>query len=142
MNLAQNFQEGNNLTHTWPSCIQPGVRRLALFFFHTERSWRPQNGPCNFQVTAGTDAGEGIWARTSVKSQAEKGGIRPQASQPEPLCPEAAQKSRGISRVIWGRKENDEMKNTWVVGVPEAPPPIFICKESAHTPVTHILYQY
>lgn len=38
VDFAQNFQEGNNLTHTWSNCIQPGVQRLALFLLsHREK---------------------------------------------------------------------------------------------------------
>lgn len=47
-------------------------------------------------------------------------------------------RSSPISRDLgsyMGRKENDEMRNTWVPGVPEAPPSIFLCKESgSHHP--------
>lgn len=79
MNLAQNFQEGNNLTHTWPSCIQPGVQRLALFLLsHREKLETAEWALC-LQATAGTDAGEGTRAGMSIRSHAENGGVRPQA---------------------------------------------------------------
>lgn len=120
---------------TWASCIQSGVHRLALLSSNraqletTGCAWWLR-GKCESWWRGRERMG---WRDLSLRKGSERRN-HPAAPAAPSLFPEEAP-SRVFSRVLQAAPGNPGIRNIWVPGVPEAPPPRLLHKDTgSHHP--------